>query len=120
MRPPLPLTAPLPTPHTPLLTLVRARAHTDTEHYLRRWRHRKTELYREVQLVRQDLGALTAMIEMEQKAFLGDLNRVAAMLQPNAPANIIGGGAAAADADAESSEGGEAYSAGSADSESDD
>lgn len=86
---------------------------------MRRWRHRKTELYREVQLVRQDLRALTAMIEMEQKAFLGDLQRVAAMLQPNATAKI--GGAAAADADAESSEAGdgEAASAGSGDSDDD-
>lgn len=58
------------------------RGPTDSEHYTRRWRHRKTELYREIQLVRKDLGALTVMIEREQKAWLSDLQQVAALLQP--------------------------------------
>ncbi len=54
------------------------------------------------------MGALTAMIEMEQRAFLGDLQCVAAMLQPNAPAKISGGVAAAdADGDTDSSVGGD-------------
>jgi hypothetical protein len=66
-----------------LLKLLRP---TDSEHYVRRWRHRKTELYREIQLVRQDLGALTAIIELEQKAWLSDLQQVAALLQPSAKA----------------------------------
>ena len=63
------------------LTLLRP---TDSDHYVRRWRHRKTELYREIQLVRQDLGALTKIIELEQKAWLSDLQQVAALLQPSA------------------------------------
>ena len=34
--------------------------------------------------MRHDLGALTTMIELEQKAWLNDLQQVAALLQPTA------------------------------------
>ena len=90
-------------PRKRMLTVRPVLVCTESEHYMRRWRHRKTALYREIQLVRQDLGALTAMIELEQKAWLSDMQQVAALLQPNAVPNGSnvpdddGGGARAAD-----------------------
>ncbi len=63
--------------------------------------------------MRQDLGALTAMIELEQKAWLNDLQQVAALLQPTARP---GSKAAAADQNANT----DSDSSGSDDDDDDD
>ena len=72
----------------------------DSDHYVRRWRHRKSELYREIRDVRSDLGALTATIEREQTAWLKDLQAVATLLGVTPPAES----ADAESADAESAD----------------
>ena len=64
---------------------------------MRRWRHRKSELYREIRDVRSDLGALTATIEREQTAWLKDLQAVATLLGVTPPAESADAESAAAE-----------------------